>query len=164
MPYPKAMKSREYLPAKYRDEDAARKHFEKARWPDGPICPHCGGKKSATRLEPRPGSKRPVRRGVWQCNGCRRQFTVTVGTIFQDSRIPLHKWLLAIHLMVSFSNGISAYGLQRELELGSYHTALFMVRRIRWALKQQPIRQEIGWRRKGINVPESLRSALAAEV
>lgn len=137
----------------YKNEDAARKRFEEARWPDGPICPHCHRRETATRLEPRQGSKRPVRPGVWQCNGCRKQFTVTTGTIFEHSHIPLHKWLLAIRLMASSREGISAYRLVRELDLGSYHTALSMVRRIRWALVQDPLKSQISWRRRKVKLP-----------
>ena len=63
------------------------------------------------------------RDGLHPCRGCRAQFTVTVGTIFEDSHVPLHKWLLAIHLMCSSKKGVSALQIQRNLELGSYHTA-----------------------------------------
>jgi transposase-like protein len=94
----------------------------------------------ATKLEPREGSKNGVRKGVWNCNSCREQFTVTIGTIFEDSHIPLHKWLLAIHLMASSKKGISALQLMRNLEIGSYRTAWFMAHRIRWALTQEPIK------------------------
>jgi len=124
----------------HRDENAARKHIEKTRWPDGPVCPHCGVVNEATKLERREGSKNGVRKGVWNCNGCREQFTVTVGSIFEDSHIPLHKWLLAIRLMASSKKGISAHQLMRNLELKSYRSAWFMAHRIRWALTQEPIR------------------------
>ena len=83
------------LAPQYRDEDVAREHIEKQRWPEGPECPHCGLVNEATKLEPRNGSKTGVRKGVWNCKGCRKQFTVTVDSIFADSHIPLHKWLLA---------------------------------------------------------------------
>ena len=127
----------------YRDEDAARAHLEKIRWPDGPVCPHCGVINEATKLEPHAGSKNGVRKGVYQCNDCRKQFTITVGTIFEDSHVPLHKWLLAIHLMCSSKKGISAHQLMRNLELGSYRTAWFMAHRIRWALTQDPIKEAL---------------------
>jgi transposase-like protein len=132
------------LAPQYRDEDAAREHIEKIRWPDGPVCPHCGLVNEATKLEPREGSKNGVREGVWNCNGCRKQFTITVGSIFEDSHIPLHKWLLAIHLMCSSKKGISAHQLMRNLDLGSYRTAWFMAHRIRWALTQEPIKEALG--------------------
>jgi transposase-like protein len=134
------MKHTGLLAPQYRDEDAARAHIEKQRWPDGPICPHCGVVNEATKLEPRAGSKAAVRKGVWQCNACRKQFTVTVGSIFEDSHIPLHKWLLAIHLMASSKKGISAHQLMRNLEIKSYRSAWFMAHRIRWALTQEPIK------------------------
>jgi transposase-like protein len=95
-------------------------------------------------IEPRKASKNGVRKGVWNCNGCRKQFTITVGSIFEDSHIPLHKWLLAIHLMCSSKKGISAHQLMRNLEIGSYRTAWFMAHRIRWALTQEPIKEALG--------------------
>jgi transposase-like protein len=138
------MKNTGLLAPRYRDEDTAREHIEKTRWPDGPVCPHCGIVNEATKLEPREDSKNGVRKGVWNCNACRRQFTVTVGSIFEDSHIPLHKWLLAIHLMASSKKGISAHQLMRNLELKSYRSAWFMAHRIRWALTQDPIKEALG--------------------
>jgi transposase-like protein len=138
------MKNTGLLAPQYRDEDAAREHIEKTRWPDGPVCPHCGTLNEATKLEPREDSKNGVRKGVWNCNACREQFTVTVGSIFEDSHIPLHKWLLAIHLMASSKKGVSAHQLMRNLEIGSYRTAWFMAHRIRWALTQEPIKEALG--------------------
>ena len=83
----------------FSSEDAAREFMEKLRWPDGPVCPKCGEVNNAYRLEPKPSKKgTQVRKGVWKCAGCREQFTVTVRTIFEDSHIPLNKWLLAYHL------------------------------------------------------------------
>ena len=76
----------------FSNEDKAREFLEKLRWPDGPECPHCGEIDNAYRLEPKPskkdGKNKHVRAGVWKCGGCRKQFTVTVGTIFSDSHIP----------------------------------------------------------------------------
>jgi transposase-like protein len=135
------MENKGLLAPEYRDEDSARAHIEKIQWPDGPVCPHCGVINEATKLEPRADSKNGVRKGVWNCNACRRQFTVTVGTIFEDSHIPLHKWLLAIHLICSSKKGISARQLMRNLGIGSYRTAWFMAHRIRWALTQEPIKE-----------------------
>ena len=80
----------------FSDEDAARKLLESMRWPNGAACPKCGGA-DPYRLVAKTDSKRPVRPGVWKCRACRAQFTVTVGTIFEDSHIPLPKWLLAVH-------------------------------------------------------------------
>jgi transposase-like protein len=119
-------------------------HLESVRWPNGPVCPHCGVVGDATKLEPRANGKSHVRKGVWNCNACRKQFTVTVGTVFEDSHVPLHKWLLAIHLMCSSKKGISAHQLMRNLGIGSYRTAWFMAHRIRWALTQDPIKGRLG--------------------
>lgn len=135
------MKNTGLLAPQFRDEDAAREYLEKHTWPDGPVCPHCGLVNEAYKLTPKPGSKSAVRKGVWKCKGCRKQFTVTVKSIFADSHIPLHKWLLAIHLMASSKKGISAHQLMRNLEIGSYQTAWFMAHRIRWVLTREPVKE-----------------------
>jgi transposase-like protein len=122
----------------HQNEDAAREHLEKLLWPGGPICPHCGIIGEAFKL-----NGKTTRKGLWKCSACREPFTVTVGTIFEDSKIPLHKWLLAIHLMCSSKKGISAHQLMRNLEIGSYRTAWFMAHRIRWALGQEPIASKL---------------------
>ena len=138
----------------YNDEEAAREHLEKILWPDGPICPRegCGVINEATKLEPQAEGKwkgkvvqfkTHARTGTYKCRACGQQFSVTVGTIFEDSKIPLHKWLLAIHLMCSSKKGISAHQLMRNLEIGSYRTAWFMAHRIRWALGQDPIKSKL---------------------
>lgn len=113
------------------DEDKARERLEAIRWPDGPECPHCG-LINATKLT---GKKH--RKGVYQCNSCRQQFSVTVGTVFERSKVPLHKWLLANHLIVSSKKGISAHQLHRMLGV-TYKTAWFMMHRIREAMKSTP--------------------------
>lgn len=110
----------------YHDEDAARRHFEAIRWPNGPECPHCGVIGEATELQGK--STRP---GVWKCKACRKPFSATVGTLFERSKIPLCKWLLAVHLMTASKKGISAHQLWRMLGFGSYRTAWFMAHRIR---------------------------------
>jgi transposase-like protein len=127
----------------YQGEDAAREHLESLLWKNGPVCPHCGVIENIYKLESNPDSKHKLRKGVYKCGGCRKQFTVTVGTIFEDSHIPLHKWLLAVHLMCSSKKGISALQLQRNLELGSYRTAWFMCHRIRWAMTQSPVVEKL---------------------
>lgn len=151
------------LAERFQNEDAARAHMERTFWPDGPVCPHCGIIGEAFKLEEQEGLpakgerkarkfKTHARKGVWKCSACREQFTVTVGTIFEDSKIPLHKWLLAIHLMCSSKKGISAHQLWRNLwgvnpetgkVNGSYRTAWFMGHRIRWALGQEPIAEKL---------------------
>src|SRR3982751_2711523 len=78
----------------FHDEEAARRHFEAQRWSDGPICPHCGVVGNATELKGK--STRP---GVYKCKDCRKPFTATIGTLYERSHIPLHKWLLATHLL-----------------------------------------------------------------
>src|SRR3990172_9071696 len=133
------MENKGLLQPQFKDVDSARAFLEAKLWPDGPICPHCGVLGEAYPLRSKPGTKNPIRKGVYKCAGCREQFTVTVGTIFEDSKIPLHKWLLAVHLLCSSKKGISAHQLWRNLELGSYRTAWFMAHRIRYAMKQGPL-------------------------
>ena len=122
----------------FNDPDAAREYLEAMRWSEGPICPHCGVIGEAYRLKAKEGSKRPVRKGVWKCKGCRKQFTVTVGTIFADSHIKPHKWLLAIHLLCASKKGMSAHQLHRMLGI-TYKSAWFMAHRIRYAMAQEPL-------------------------
>jgi transposase-like protein len=124
--------------AKYfSDEDAARALLEEMRWgKDGAVCPHCGGT-DPYKLTPKADSKRPVRKGVYKCRACRKQFTVTVGTIFEDSHIPISKWLLAIHLLASSKKGMSAHQLHRNLGI-SYKGAWFMAMRLRHAAAEGP--------------------------
>ena len=123
---------------RFTDADAAREHLEALHWPEGPICPHCGSVE-ATRLPDqrgRPSKAHPegaVRKGLVQCNACRSQFTVTVGSLFERSKVPLNKWLLATHLLVSSKKGISAHQLHRMLGV-TYKTAWFMAHRIRAAM------------------------------
>ena len=114
----------------FHNEDAARVHFERIRWPDGRVCPHCGTVDNSTLLKGK--STRP---GLYKCKDCRKPFTATMGTLYERSHIPLHKWLLATHLMVSSKKGISAMQLHRNLGFGSYRTAWFMAHRIREAMR-----------------------------
>lgn len=114
----------------YSDDNAARAHLEGLLWPDGPVCPRCGVLNEATLMKGK--SHRP---GLYNCRPCDKPFTVTVGTIYERSHIPLHKWVYATHLMASSKKGISAAQLERMLELGSYRTAWFMAHRIREAMK-----------------------------
>lgn len=119
----------------FRDEDTARDYLEGIRWPLGVVCPHCQNKREKSIWRIVPNAKAKIRAGLYQCGACKKQFTVTVGTIFEDSKIPLRKWLVAWYLLCSSKKGISALQIQRQLELGSYRTALFMMHRIRHALK-----------------------------
>jgi transposase-like protein len=115
-------------------EDQARETIERIIWPNGPVCPHCGATENLTRMQGK--AHRP---GLFQCNNCHEQFTVTVGTIFEDSHIPLRKWLMAFALLCSAKKGISALQLQRELDLGSYRTAWHLAHRIRHAMSREPL-------------------------
>ena len=114
------------LAPRFIDPVAARKHLEALRWPDGAECPHCG-LINATAVS-------GGREGLYQCNSCREQFTVTVGTVFERSKVPLNKWLLCNHLLVSSKKGISAHQIHRMLGV-TYKTAWFMCHRIRAAMK-----------------------------
>jgi transposase-like protein len=117
-----------HVESRYTNEEAAREHLESIRWPSGPVCPHCGGTERNSRLNGK--AHRP---GVIFCGDCRQQFTVTVGTVFEDSKIPLYKWLYANHLMIASKKGISSKQLERMLGV-SYKTAWFMSHRLREAM------------------------------
>lgn len=112
----------------YNDENAAREHLESLQWPDGPICPHCGTVNEATLL-----AGKSTRPGVYKCRPCQKPFSVTVGTVFERSKIPLSKWLLATELLTSSKKGISAHQVHRMLGV-TYKTAWFMMHRIREAM------------------------------
>lgn len=135
------MKSQKPNKAIYLNEDAAREYLEQQRWPDGAVCPHCSSK-GAYKLQPKPDSKRPVRKGVYKCKVCRKQFTVTVGTIFEDSHIPLYQWLSAIQFLCSSKKGVSAHQLHRMLNI-TYKSAWFMAHRIRYAMGQPPLAEKL---------------------
>ena len=99
------------------------------------VCPHCGEINNAGPLKARPNSKKPVRKGVWKCYGCCEQFTATVGTVFEDSHIPLHRWLLIAYLMCASKKGMSAHQIHRMTGI-SYKTVWFMCHRLRFAMSQ----------------------------
>jgi len=111
------------------NERKARELLEKVRWPDGPICPHCVVVGKHYRVMPRKGSRSPVRDGVWKCRDCRKQFTVTVGTVFHGSKIPLSKWVTAIYLMGNSAKELNPHQLHKRLRL-TYKSARLMVVRI----------------------------------
>jgi transposase-like protein len=121
--------------AHFSTEEKARSYLEYVRWPLGPVCPHCQNKNESAIWKIEPNPKKKIRAGLYHCNACGKQFTVTVGTIFEDSHIPLQKWIVAWYLLCSSKKGISSLQIQRQLGLGSYRTALFMMHRIRFALK-----------------------------
>lgn len=118
------------LDERFTDPAAATLYLESVRWKNGVTCPHCG------ESERQPYLLKGQRR-VWKCAACRKQFTVTVGTIFERSHIPLNKWLLAFYLLCSSKKGMSAHQLHRMLGV-SYKSAWFMAHRIRYAMEQPP--------------------------
>jgi len=122
------MKQSNYIDISKFSEDDARGYLESVRWANGRFCPHCKSNKSF-RLKAKEDSKHPVRKGVYKCSKCRKQFSVTVGTIFEGSHLPLSKWLIAVHLMCSSKKGISANQLHRMLGI-TYKSAWFMAHRI----------------------------------
>jgi transposase-like protein len=113
----------------YTDENTARKHLESLNWPDGPICPHCGTVNEATKLKGK--STRP---GVYRCRPCQKPFSVTVGTVFERSKIKLNVWVHAVDLYTASKKGFSAHQLHRTLGV-TYKTAWFMAHRIREAMR-----------------------------
>ena len=129
----------------FNDEDAARAHLERLRWPNGVLCVHCGAfgdaistvEKTGKRRKPADPTKRhkPARKGRYYCKQCEGTFTVTVHTVMEDSHVPLHKWLYAFREFLASKNGVSAHQLHRSLGV-SYKTAWFMGHRIREALRQ----------------------------
>jgi transposase-like protein len=129
----------------FQDLDKAREFMEAKRWPDGPECPHCGVVGEAYRLEADLASKTAKshgRKGLWKCAACREQFSVTVGTIMEDSHIPLNKWLFAFHLLCASKKGMSAHQLHRMLGV-TYKSAWFMAHRIRYAMSQEPLSSKL---------------------
>lgn len=118
--------------ARFNDDDAAREHLESLRWPNGAVCPHCGGSDRQSKLDGK--SHRP---GLYFCGHCRQQYTVTVGTVFERSKVALHKWVYATHLICASKKGISAKQLERMLGV-TYKTAWFMAHRIREAMNIEP--------------------------
>lgn len=116
----------------FQDETEARKALEAVRWPDGAICPHCGNS-DQEKLAKVEGAKKSHRPGLWYCNECKGQFTVTVGTVFERSKVPLTKWWMAAHMINSGKNGVSAHEIHRALGV-TYKTAWFMMHRLREAM------------------------------
>jgi len=133
----------------FHDETKAREYLENTRWPNGPICPHCGGAEKIYRLKGK--STRP---GLLKCGHCRKQFSVTVGTLFERSHIELHKWLQAVYLMCSSKKGISTHQLHRMLGI-TYKSAWFMTHRIREAMKDSVFADKLGGGGKVVEVDET---------
>src|SRR5688572_17493131 len=114
----------------FTDPDKAREYLEAQRWPNGPVCPHCGNADPARITAMQGQAHRP---GLYNCKECRLQFSVTVGTVFEDSKIALHRWMFATYLMTSSKKGVSAHQLHRMIGV-TYKTAWFMAHRIREAM------------------------------
>ncbi len=115
----------------FHDETKAREWLEARIWPNGPACPHCGNADQA-RVKALAGKSH--RAGLYQCNECREQFTVTVGTVFERSKIQLTKWLAALFLLVSSKKGMSTHQMHRMLGI-SYKSTWFMTHRLREAMR-----------------------------
>lgn len=123
------------LASEYSDPEKARTLLESWRWPNGPICPHCkndGKEKPNSKLTPK-NKTGGVRQGVYFCGACRKQFTVTIGTIFEGSHILISVWLQAIFIMCSSKKAISSHQIHRMLDV-TYKTAWFLTHRIRHAM------------------------------
>lgn len=133
----------------FQDETKAREHLEALRWADGRFCPHCG---EAEKTSPVAGtSNRP---GLYYCLSCKKTFTVTVGTLFERSKIPLAKWVLAFHLMNASKKGMSAHQLHRMLGI-TYKSAWFMAHRIREAMRPGEDEGPLGGQNKVVEVDET---------
>ena len=169
------------LMARFATEKAAREYLEGSRWPNGPVCPHCGNKdeKPIYRIAANP--TKGIRAGLRQCAECAGTFTVTVGTIFERSKTSLNRWLIAWYLLCSSKKGVSALQIQRILEIKTYRSAWFMMHRIRYALRDPIFAERLGevggpvevnetyvgsWPRKGkVNVKfdEAIQRALSVK-
>jgi transposase-like protein len=134
----------------FTDEDKAREVIEASRWPNDVVCPHCGSLDKVSKL----GGK-SMGPGWYHCNACRDKFTVRTGTLYERSHIPLHKWLLATHLLTSSKKGISAHQLFRMLGFGSYRTAWFMAHRIREGMRDTSL-TPMGGAGKTVEVDETV--------
>jgi transposase-like protein len=145
----------------FHDEAAAFSELEAILWPNGPVCPHCGADKRIYELKgvrSKPSKKNPEgveRFGLKKCGACRKQFTVRVGTIFEDSHAPLHKWFQAVHMMVCSKKGVSSHQLHRMLEV-QYNTAWFMSHRIREAMRSGSLTPPIGGEGGIVEIDETI--------
>ena len=145
----------------FHDEAKAFEYLESIVWADGVACPHCGtvgGRVyDLSGVRSKPSLKNPegvVRHGLKKCGECRKQFTVKVGTVFEHARMPLHKMLQAVHLMVSSKKGISAHQLARILEV-QYKTAWFLAHRIREAMRSGDLATPFGGNGGAVEVDET---------
>lgn len=133
----------------FHDDEAARKWLEARVWPNGPVCPHCKAENRATLMQGK--SHRP---GLYQCNACREPFTVTIGTLYERSKVPLHTWLAVTHLMMSSKKGMSALQISRMIGK-PYKTVWFLCHRIRESLKDTPDVPPMGGNEKVVEADET---------
>jgi transposase-like protein len=139
-----------YSSAIFEDDDVAREWFEQRLWPDGPVCPHCGSHgEGVTKLF---GAKH--RAGLFQCNACREQFTVTVGTVMERSKIGLHIWLKAMYLLSCSKKGISTHQLHRMLGV-SLKSTWFLMHRIREAAREPYLGALMGDKLQAVQADET---------
>lgn len=138
-----------FTEARFNDDDAAREHLEGIRWGGKPFCPHCGATERISKSQ-----AKSHRAGLYHCGDCRQQFTVTVGTVMERSKIPLHKWLLANHLICSSKKGISAKQIERTVGV-TYPTAWFLMHRLREAMKPNAGLPPMGSGGKVVEVDET---------
>ena len=133
----------------YHDADKAREHLEALHWPYGPVCPCCGTLDRITKL-----AGKSTRPGVYKCNECAKPFTVTVGTVFEDSKIPLNKWLLAFRLLNGAKKGFSAHEMHRALGI-TYKSAWFLMHRIRASMEGAAPTGPLGGNNTTVEVDET---------
>lgn len=133
----------------FHDEAKAREWLEARVWPEGPICPHCGIVDQATLMK-----GKSHRAGLYQCNACREPFSVTIGTLYERSKIPLHKWLAVTHLMMASKKGMSALQISRMIGL-SYKTTWFLCHRIRESLRADDTLPPMGGSNKVVEADET---------
>lgn len=135
--------------AYFENKDKAREHLESVRWPNGSVCPHCSNEEGNYKLK-----GEATRKGVYKCKKCRKQFTVTVGTLYERSHIPLHIWLKATYLICASKKGMSSHQLHRMLGV-TYKTAWFMSHRIREAMKDLIFVKKLGGKGKVVEADET---------
>jgi transposase-like protein len=134
----------------FTDETQAREWLEARVWPNGPVCPHCG----ATGTDVTKLAGKAHRPGVFQCSQCRQQFTVTVKTVFERSKIPLSKWLAALFLLTASKKGVSAHQVHRSLGI-SYKSAWFMMHRLREAMRSGGLMSPMGGEGQTVETDET---------
>jgi transposase-like protein len=133
----------------FHDETAAREWLEARVWPNGPVCHHCGVVGEATLMK-----GKTTRPGLYQCNACRKPFTVTMGTLYESSKVELHVWLAVTHLMMSSKKGMSALQISRMIGK-PYKTVWFLCHRIRESLKASPDLAPMGGANKVVEADET---------